>query len=308
MRQRDSSLGQPPGLLQFLRALPPELPAQRVADARCPPVQRQPGAARSRRARGGRGRGRHRLPGLHVSLLQPFLSVPSPSPPAPQVGSTMWADKLETVLLKVDGGTSCLPAACSGSGRCNDSQQGNNFLWSKGKEVLVLKMLLWGSYYWSKPPFTSREEGNQARVFLAFGFWLSQPPVTVRRWCSPCLLPSAVTLTNDRLLAFLGWRKHACCYCRKDIQDLNPLLHVSVESFPQYETSNIYFAFYTTWTGSTLNANFQGLETKSAFVLSPVLPAVQAELPVPRTFTPEQMYKRRNQCAQITQTKFYQKN
>lgn len=92
VRQRDSSLGQPPGLLQFLRAIPPELPAQRVADSGCLAVQRQPGAARSRRAGGGGGRRRHRLPGIHVavralSLLQPFLSVPSLSPPAPQVES-----------------------------------------------------------------------------------------------------------------------------------------------------------------------------------------------------------------------------
>lgn len=109
MRQRDPSLGQPPGLLQFLRAVPPELPAQRVADARGPAVQRQPGAARVRRAGGGGGRRRHRLPGVHVAvralgLLQPFLSVPTLSPPAPQVEPARWADTLETVLSKGGGG------------------------------------------------------------------------------------------------------------------------------------------------------------------------------------------------------------
>lgn len=99
VRQGDSSLGQPPGLLQFLRAIPPELPAQRVADASCLTVQRQPGAARGRGAGGGGGRRRHRLPGIHVpllalGLLQPLLSVPSLSPPAPQVDAASWADKL----------------------------------------------------------------------------------------------------------------------------------------------------------------------------------------------------------------------
>lgn len=99
VRQGDSSLGQPPGLLQFLCAIPPELPAQRVADAGCLTVQRQPGAARSCGAGGGGGRRRHRLPGIHVpvlafGLLQPFLSVPSLSPPAPQVDAASWAYKL----------------------------------------------------------------------------------------------------------------------------------------------------------------------------------------------------------------------
>lgn len=99
--QRDSSLGQPPGLLQFLCAIPPELPAQRVAHAGCLTVQCQPRAARIRGAGGGGGRRRHGLPGVHVavltlSLLQPFFSVPSHSPPAPKVGGAGWADRLET--------------------------------------------------------------------------------------------------------------------------------------------------------------------------------------------------------------------
>lgn len=92
MWQGDPSLGQPPGLLQLLRAIPPELPAQRVADPSCLTVQRQPGAPRRRRAGGGRGRRRHSLPGVHVTLLtfllfQPFLPASPVPPPATPVRS-----------------------------------------------------------------------------------------------------------------------------------------------------------------------------------------------------------------------------
>lgn len=92
MWQGDPSLGQPAGLLQLLRAIPPELPAQRVADPGRLAVQRQPGAPRRRRAGGGRGRRCHSLTGLHVSLLalillQPLLPASSFPPPAEAVGS-----------------------------------------------------------------------------------------------------------------------------------------------------------------------------------------------------------------------------
>lgn len=90
VRPGDPPLGQPPGLLQLVRALPPELPAQRVAHPGGLTVQRQPGAARQRqrRAGGGGGRRRQRLPGLHVALLalvllQPVLPASPPPPPLP---------------------------------------------------------------------------------------------------------------------------------------------------------------------------------------------------------------------------------
>lgn len=90
MWQGDPALGQPSGLLQLLCAIPPELPAQRVAHPGCLTVKRQPGAPRSRGAGGGGGRRCHRLPGFHVAvlalvLLQPFLSASPLSPPAPPV-------------------------------------------------------------------------------------------------------------------------------------------------------------------------------------------------------------------------------
>lgn len=127
--QRDSSLGQPPGLLQFLCAIPPELPAQRVAHAGCLTVQRQPGAARSRGAGGGGGRRRHCLPGVHVAvltlgLLQPFLSVPSLSPPVPKVGAAAWADRLETGCK--DGQRTSCRTAFTPSGCHSDAQQGKH--------------------------------------------------------------------------------------------------------------------------------------------------------------------------------------
>lgn len=80
-------MGQPSGLLQLLRAIPPELPAQRVANSGCPAVQRQPGAPRGGGgAGGGRGR-RHRLPVSLLtlaSLLQPVhrFSASFPLPAA----------------------------------------------------------------------------------------------------------------------------------------------------------------------------------------------------------------------------------
>lgn len=102
--QGDPSLGQSPGLLQLLRAIPPELPAQRVADPSCLTVQCEPGAPR-RRTGGGRGCRRHSLPGLHVTLLtffvlQPFLLLASSlAPPAPQVEAARHAGKLEAGLV-----------------------------------------------------------------------------------------------------------------------------------------------------------------------------------------------------------------
>lgn len=97
--QGDPSLGQPPGLLQLLRAIPPKLPAQRVADPGCLTVQRQPGAPRRRRAGGGRGRRCHSLPGINVALLtlillQPFLLASSFPPPAPPVEAARSAGRL----------------------------------------------------------------------------------------------------------------------------------------------------------------------------------------------------------------------
>lgn len=91
--QRDPSLGQPPGLLQFLRAIPPELPAQRVADTSCLTVQRQPGAPWCGGAGGGRGCCCHSLSGIHVALLtfiflQPYLFASSFSSPAPPVDAS----------------------------------------------------------------------------------------------------------------------------------------------------------------------------------------------------------------------------
>lgn len=99
--QGDPSLGQPPGLLQLLRAIPPELPAQRVADPSCLTVQCEPGAPRRRRRRtgGGRGRSRHSFPGFHVTVLaffvlQPVLLLASSfPPPAPQVEAVWPAGK-----------------------------------------------------------------------------------------------------------------------------------------------------------------------------------------------------------------------
>lgn len=113
MWQGDPSLGQPPGLLQLLCAIPPELPAQRVADPGCLTVQRQPGAPRRRRAGGGRGRRRHSLPGVHVTLLtflllQPLLPASPFSPPATPVKAARSAGNLgaghvltETVLQQL---------------------------------------------------------------------------------------------------------------------------------------------------------------------------------------------------------------
>lgn len=91
VRPGDPPLGQPPGLLQLLRALPSELPAQRVAHPGGLTVQRQPGAARRRqrrRAGGGGGRRRQRLPGLNVALLahvllQPLVATSPPPLPLP---------------------------------------------------------------------------------------------------------------------------------------------------------------------------------------------------------------------------------
>lgn len=93
--QGDPSLGQPPSLLQLLRAIPPELPAQRVADPSCLTVQCQPGAPRRRGAGGGRGRRRFSFPGIHVALLtfllfQPLIPaspVPPPATPVEAAGS-----------------------------------------------------------------------------------------------------------------------------------------------------------------------------------------------------------------------------
>lgn len=144
VRQRDPPLGQPTGLLQFLRAIPPELPAQRVADAGRLTVQRQPGAARGRGAGGSGGRRRHGLPGVHVAVLalslpQPFLSVPSLAPPAPQVEGGR-----RTLDCGFEDGrvTSRPTAACSPSDSCSGSQQGKGFFLVQRKEVLVLKVTL----------------------------------------------------------------------------------------------------------------------------------------------------------------------
>lgn len=77
VRSGDPPLGEPSGLLQLLRAVPPELPAQRVADPSCLTVQREPGAPRRRRrAGGGRGRRGHRLPRFDVALLAFILLQP----------------------------------------------------------------------------------------------------------------------------------------------------------------------------------------------------------------------------------------
>lgn len=42
MRERDPPLGEPPGLLQLLHPLPPELPPQGVADPSSPAEPHQP--------------------------------------------------------------------------------------------------------------------------------------------------------------------------------------------------------------------------------------------------------------------------
>lgn len=106
--QGDPSLGQPAGLLQLLRAIPPELPAQRVADPGRLTVQRQPGAPRSGRAGGGGGRRRHSLPGVHVALLalvllQPLLLASSFPPPAATVEAARSAGRLDLWLQRLAG-------------------------------------------------------------------------------------------------------------------------------------------------------------------------------------------------------------
>lgn len=68
--QGDPSLGEPAGLFQLLRAVPAELPAQRVVDPSGLTVKCQPGAPRRRRRPGGGRRcSCHSFPGLHVAVL-----------------------------------------------------------------------------------------------------------------------------------------------------------------------------------------------------------------------------------------------
>lgn len=136
--QGDPSLGQPPGLLQLLRAIPPELPAQRVADSGCLTVQRQPGAPRGRGAGGGRGRRCHSLPGIHVALLalvllQPLLLASSFPPPAPPVEAARSAGKLGAGLVVTDQVTEYLqqlmsPTTAKSPVRLPSSKAPNCFL------------------------------------------------------------------------------------------------------------------------------------------------------------------------------------
>lgn len=133
MWQGDPSLGQPAGLLQLLRAIPPELPAQRVADPGGLTVQRQPGAARRRRAGGGRGRRRHRLPGVHVALLalvlpQPLLAVSPLPPPAPPVEACR-GKLLQTVSVRSEAPTCCLDLCCHPDLVGTGSSPGDKRLW-----------------------------------------------------------------------------------------------------------------------------------------------------------------------------------